>query len=203
MTLQQIAFLILSAVTLGAALMVVTLRNVSRVVLGLILSFLGITGLFILLGALHLAVAQLLVCIGGVFTLIVIGASQLDRVEADASVDGSLDGETVRETPSPSRKLRRNISLLLAHDLFGSSERERNQLWLGAALSAAALCAALAWAIYHHDWVTSAPGPLPSGNLMALARTLADPRGLALPAGAALVMLLIASIGALSIVRRR
>ncbi len=204
MTLQQMVFLMLSAVTLGAALMVVTLRSVSRVVLGLILSFLGIAGLFVLLGAFHLAVAQLLVCVGGVFTLIVIGARRFDRVDTDGSLpDGSSGGETAREAPAFFRKLRRNISLLLAHDIFGSNERERNRLWFGAALSIATLCVSLAWAIYHHDWVTSAPGPLPPGNLMALARALADPQGLALPAGVALVMLLIASIGAFSIARRR
>lgn len=198
MTLQQMAFLILSVVTLGAALMVVTLRNVSMVVLGLILSFMGIAGLFVLLEAPHLAAVQLLVCVGGTFLLIAAGARRLDVAEAA----GSPGRETEREASISLYALRRYAARLFAHDIFGSNERARNRLWFGAALSAVVLCASLVWAIYHHDWVTSALGPLPPAALMALARTMVHPQGIALSSGVASLLLLIALIGAFSIARR-
>jgi len=196
------AFLILSVVTLGAALMVVTLRNVSRVVLGLILSFMGIAGLFVLLEAPHLAAVQLLVCVGGTFLLIAAGARRLDIAEAAGSPGRETGRETEREASISLYALRRYAARLFAHDIFGSNERARNRLWFGAALSAVVLCASLVWTIYHHDWVTSALGPLPPAALMALARTMVHPQGIALSSGVASLLLLIALIGAFSSARR-
>jgi NADH-quinone oxidoreductase subunit J len=55
MTLQQILFIIFGAITLGAALMVVTRRNVFHAALFMILSFFGVAGLYVLLEAPFLA----------------------------------------------------------------------------------------------------------------------------------------------------
>ncbi len=69
--MQQVIFIMLSLLTLGAALMVVTSRSLFRSALWLILSFAGIAALYILLEAEFLAVVQVLVYIGAIATLII------------------------------------------------------------------------------------------------------------------------------------
>ncbi len=71
MSLQQILFIIFGAITLGAALLVVTRRNVFHAALFLILSFFGVAGLYVLLEAPFLAAVQLFVYVGGIAILIV------------------------------------------------------------------------------------------------------------------------------------
>jgi len=71
MTLQQILFIIFGAITLGAALMVVSRRNVFHAALFMILSFFGVAGLYVLLEAPFLAGVQLFIYIGGISILII------------------------------------------------------------------------------------------------------------------------------------
>jgi NADH-quinone oxidoreductase subunit J len=71
MTLQQVLFLILGALTLGAALLVVTQRNVFHAALALILCFFSIACLYVLLEAPFLAAVQVLIYVGGIATLII------------------------------------------------------------------------------------------------------------------------------------
>jgi NADH:ubiquinone oxidoreductase subunit 6 (subunit J) len=67
----QAVFIVLSLITLGAAVMVVTSRSLFRSALWLILAFFGIAAIFILLNAEFLAVVQVLVYIGAISTLII------------------------------------------------------------------------------------------------------------------------------------
>jgi NADH-quinone oxidoreductase subunit J len=69
--MQQVIFVVLSLLTLGAAIMVVTSRSLFRSALWLILAFAGIAALFILLHAEFLAVVQVLIYIGAIATLII------------------------------------------------------------------------------------------------------------------------------------
>jgi NADH-quinone oxidoreductase subunit J len=69
--MQQVIFIVLSLLTLGAAIMVVTSRSLFRSALWLILAFGGIAALFILLHAEFLAVVQVLIYIGAIATLII------------------------------------------------------------------------------------------------------------------------------------
>jgi NADH:ubiquinone oxidoreductase subunit 6 (subunit J) len=69
--MQQAIFIVLSLITLGAAVMVVTSRSLFRSALWLILAFFGIAGIFILLHAEFLAIVQVLVYIGAISTLII------------------------------------------------------------------------------------------------------------------------------------
>jgi NADH:ubiquinone oxidoreductase subunit 6 (subunit J) len=69
--MQQVIFLLLAAVTLGAAIMTVTTQSMFRAALWLVLSFFGIAGIFILLHAEFLAVAQVLIYVGAISTLII------------------------------------------------------------------------------------------------------------------------------------
>jgi NADH-quinone oxidoreductase subunit J len=68
--LQQVAFLVFSFVVLGAALGVVLSRTVFVAALWLVLSFIGVAGLYVLLGAGFLAVIQILVYVGAISVLI-------------------------------------------------------------------------------------------------------------------------------------
>jgi NADH-quinone oxidoreductase subunit J len=82
--MQQVIFIVLSLLTLGAAVMVVTSRNLFRSALWLILAFAGIAALFILLHAEFLAVVQVLIYIGAIATLLIF-AIMLSRSLMDPS----------------------------------------------------------------------------------------------------------------------
>lgn len=69
--MERLIFILLSAVTLGAAVGVVASKNLFRSALWLVLAFFGIAGIFILLHAEFLAVVQVLVYIGAISTLII------------------------------------------------------------------------------------------------------------------------------------
>jgi NADH:ubiquinone oxidoreductase subunit 6 (subunit J) len=69
--MEQIFFILLGLWTLGAALLVVTTRNLLHAALWLIAAFFGIAGIFILLQAEFLAVVQVLIYIGAISTLII------------------------------------------------------------------------------------------------------------------------------------
>jgi len=69
--MQQVMFFVLSAVTLISGALVVTTRNLFRAALWLVLTFFGIAGLFVLLNAEFLAVAQVLIYVGAISTLII------------------------------------------------------------------------------------------------------------------------------------
>lgn len=70
-SVEQVVFILLALVTLGAAVGVVITKSLFRSALWLILSFFGIAGLFILLHAEFLAVVQVLIYIGAISTLII------------------------------------------------------------------------------------------------------------------------------------
>lgn len=67
-----IAFWVLAAVTVVAALGVVLLRNIFRAALSLILCFLAVAGLYITLSADFLAAVQVLVYVGAISVLIIL-----------------------------------------------------------------------------------------------------------------------------------
>jgi NADH:ubiquinone oxidoreductase subunit 6 (subunit J) len=71
MTMSHVVFIILSAVALIGAVGVVTTRNLFRAALFLVLSFVGVAGLYVLLEAEMLAMVQLLVYVGAISILII------------------------------------------------------------------------------------------------------------------------------------
>jgi len=71
MSITQVAFLALTLLTLGGAIGVVVARSVFISALFLILSFLGVTGLYVLLEAPFLAGVQLLIYVGAIAVLII------------------------------------------------------------------------------------------------------------------------------------
>jgi NADH-quinone oxidoreductase subunit J len=79
---QTVVFVICSLVTLGAALAVVTSRNLFHSALFLVLSFVGVAGLYVLLEAPFLAAVQILVYVGAIAILIVFAIMLTRRLMA-------------------------------------------------------------------------------------------------------------------------
>ncbi len=77
---QQIIFFILAAFILTSAIAVVTLRNIFHAALALMVSFLGVAGIYILLEAGFLGMAQLLVYIGAISVLIIFAIMMTRRM---------------------------------------------------------------------------------------------------------------------------
>jgi NADH-quinone oxidoreductase subunit J len=71
MDAAQILFVIVAIVTLGAALMVVTARNIMHAALWLIATLFGVAVFYALLNAAFLAVAQVVIYIGAIATLMI------------------------------------------------------------------------------------------------------------------------------------
>ncbi|MEK7475090.1 MAG: NADH-quinone oxidoreductase subunit J [Candidatus Coatesbacteria bacterium] len=75
----DIAFAMLGVMTIGGALVAVGAGNLYRAVLGLMLCLVGMAGLFLLQRADFLAVAQVLIYVGGVAVLIVFAVILTER----------------------------------------------------------------------------------------------------------------------------
>jgi NADH-quinone oxidoreductase subunit J len=73
MTAYKFAFIVIAALTIGSALMVVTLKNILRSALFLAFAFLGVAGIYILANAEFLAAMQVLIYVGAITVLIMFG----------------------------------------------------------------------------------------------------------------------------------
>ena len=78
---QEIVFWSLAALTVGGALAVVHVRNVFRAAMLLVVSFLGIAGLFVQLNAEFLAVVQVLIYVGAIAILLIFAVMLTRDVE--------------------------------------------------------------------------------------------------------------------------
>ncbi len=71
MTPEMVIFLLIGLVTLGAAVMVVTTRNIFHAVLWLILALFGVAGIYVLLNVGFFAVAQVIIYVGAIAILFI------------------------------------------------------------------------------------------------------------------------------------
>ena len=90
MVAQNIFFYAIAAVMVGAALVVVTSRNVVRSALALIVVFAGVAAQFIILAAEFVAVTQVLIYIGAIMVLMLFGI-MLTRARIGRDVDATND----------------------------------------------------------------------------------------------------------------
>ena len=67
---DDVLFVIFAAVMLGGALLVVVLRDIIRAGLAMMVSFAGLAGLYVVLGAPLIAAAQVLIYIGAISVLV-------------------------------------------------------------------------------------------------------------------------------------
>lgn len=79
-TLLYLAFFLLAGLTLLAALAVVTLRNLLHSALALVVTFIGVAGLYLLLQAEFIAMVQVLLYIGAVMVLILFAIMLTQRL---------------------------------------------------------------------------------------------------------------------------
>ena len=80
MTLNVIAFWVLSVLLVGSALAVVLSKNLFHAVLWLALALTGTAGVFLLLNAEFLAAVQLLLYAGGIITIVVFAIVVTERL---------------------------------------------------------------------------------------------------------------------------
>ena len=90
MVAQNIFFYLIAAVMIGAAIAVVTTRNVVRAALYLIVVFAGVAAQYLLLAAEFVAVTQILVYIGAIMVLMLFGI-MLTRARIGRDVDLTHD----------------------------------------------------------------------------------------------------------------
>ncbi len=83
----QFAFYGFSALTLLGALAVLLTRNVMYAAFFLLLTLLGVAGLFVLASADFLAVAQIMIYVGGVLVLVIFGVMLTHKPDARANAN--------------------------------------------------------------------------------------------------------------------
>ena len=108
----QIAFYAFASLTLAGALAVLLTRNVMYAAFFLLLTLLGVAGLFVLASADFLAVAQVMIYIGGVLVLIIFGVMLTHKPAAT-----SPDSQRPNRIVSPNR-LGWVVAPLVAGGLF-------------------------------------------------------------------------------------
>jgi NADH-quinone oxidoreductase subunit J len=86
----EIAFWVLAIVAIASALAVVTLRNIFRAALSLILCFLAVAGIFVTVSADFIAAIQVLIYVGAIAVLIILAIMLTREVER-----GSLSNKLV------------------------------------------------------------------------------------------------------------
>lgn len=79
----HLAFWSLSTITIGGALMIIVSRNLIHAVIFLILSFIGVAGLFLTLSADFLALVQILVYVGAIAVLMIFAILLTPRAARD------------------------------------------------------------------------------------------------------------------------
>ena len=89
MELSTITFYIFAAITLLSALYILFTKNVLYAAFALMVTFLGVAGIFIFSGATFIAVTQLLVYVGGILILIVFGVMLTNRLNEGKVVTGT------------------------------------------------------------------------------------------------------------------
>ncbi|PKL83825.1 MAG: NADH-quinone oxidoreductase subunit J [Ignavibacteriae bacterium HGW-Ignavibacteriae-3] len=80
MNLYDIIFYIFAAITILSALFVVTTRNIVHSAFFLLFTFFGVAGIYVLLGADFIAIAQIMVYVGGILILILFGVMLTNKI---------------------------------------------------------------------------------------------------------------------------
>ncbi|SOD95034.1 NADH-quinone oxidoreductase subunit J family protein [Spirosoma fluviale] len=83
----QLAFYFFAALTLGGALAVLLTRNVLYAAFFLLLTLFGVAGLFVLASADFLAIAQIMIYVGGVLVLVIFGVMLTHKPERPADTN--------------------------------------------------------------------------------------------------------------------
>ncbi|GAB3575973.1 NADH-quinone oxidoreductase subunit J [Spirosoma luteolum] len=110
----QLAFYAFAALTLLGALAVLLTRNVLYAAFYLLLTLLGVAGLFVLASADFLAIAQIMIYVGGVLVLVIFGVMLTHKAEPISTVSS----QTANRVPSLNRAGMGVAGLVVAGALF-------------------------------------------------------------------------------------
>ncbi|MFZ1289853.1 MAG: NADH-quinone oxidoreductase subunit J [Melioribacteraceae bacterium] len=80
MELYDIIFYLFAAITIISAVIVVNARNIVHAAFSLLLTFFGVSGIYVLLGADFLAVVQIMVYVGGILILLLFGVMLTNKI---------------------------------------------------------------------------------------------------------------------------
>jgi NADH-quinone oxidoreductase subunit J len=80
MNLYDIIFYLFAAITLVSAFFVVTTKNVIYSAYNLLLTFFGVAGIYVLLGADFIAIVQLIIYVGGILILMLFGVMLTNKI---------------------------------------------------------------------------------------------------------------------------
>jgi NADH-quinone oxidoreductase subunit J len=92
MSIYTILFYAFAALTVGSALVVVFSRSIIYSAFSLLFTFLGVAGLYVLLQADFIAVAQIMVYVGGILILLIFGVMLTNRVTNVDVQTGPMQG---------------------------------------------------------------------------------------------------------------
>ncbi len=81
MDLSTFVFYFFAGITLVSALFILFTRNILYAAFALMLTFLGVAGIFVFAGAEFIAITQILVYVGGILVLIVFGVMLTNRLQ--------------------------------------------------------------------------------------------------------------------------
>ncbi len=90
MSLFDIIFYAFAAFTLVSAAIMVVSKNIIHSAVGLLFSFFGVAGIYVLLAADFLAVVQILVYVGGILILLLFGVMLTQRITSVDMRTGTL-----------------------------------------------------------------------------------------------------------------
>ena len=85
----QIIFYIFAGLTIASALVVLWTKNVLYAAFSLIITFLGVAAMYVFAGADFIAVAQILIYVGGILVLIIFGVMLTNRLSGQSVITES------------------------------------------------------------------------------------------------------------------
>jgi NADH-quinone oxidoreductase subunit J len=196
MSVMQLIFIIIAAISLGGALMVVTTRNLVHAALWLILTLFGVAVLFVLLNAGFLAIVQVVVYIGAI-AILMIFAIMLTR-QVMGGVDNTRSAKANEELP---KEMDKNE----VENKLPQTSSSLNSIWMWAALLSIILFSGLVWVLSRWVGFNATVSALPANldPLQQLGQALISPNGYVIPFEVASILLLGALIGAIAVAWER
>ncbi len=90
MNLYDIIFYLFAAITILSAIFVVTSRNIIYSAFNLMLTFFGVAGIYVLLGADFVAIVQIIVYVGGILILLLFGVMLTNKITSVQIKTGTI-----------------------------------------------------------------------------------------------------------------
>ncbi len=90
MGLYDIIFYLFAAITIVSGIIVVNSKNIVHSAFSLLLTFFGVSGIYVLLGADFLAIVQIMVYVGGILILLLFGVMLTNKITNVEIRSGSI-----------------------------------------------------------------------------------------------------------------